>query len=320
MNITTEIARFEDRHPITVALDYGFGIGMISSEQEVALRGDLEDLVAESAEKFVGFQNIESVRRALDITLGILSISVSHTTRGEWNLDTWMEAILNRGLKGLAAETITIVKKIHRSPSSTDLKPIKDESTLTARDLLVKFATSRETKGISRWKGYEEMLKHIKRAEQNQQEIDFALWLIEHEGRQSLSGWLETNIGKIDLGYGKVGEAGFLADEVINNFMFRHCSDLPTQGKIALGIPDFSKVYATFVKNRKQWFLKARRKYTEIRERIPKKFYPVLDYRGYDWFETYLSEGPPKVYKKTIIYDVDPELFQGYFIDTMSYL
>ena len=308
------VATIDNRHPITIALAHAFKTERVTPLREASLRKELQDMVAESAMKFVGFKNIESVRKALDITLGILSLAVVHSTKGEDDPEEWAELVLQNGLKALVGGVIQLVKGIANTPDEAEIEPAGTVSDLSAREYLLKFAICRDSGRSAKWNGYGEMCKYLTSREMQRLESDLARWLIKSEVKQSIAGWLEVNKEKIEFG-GRNQSVSPGAGVAINNLLFRYCGGLTLKGECLLKAKDFRAVHTAYKADKKAWTSKAKKRYSELTERIPEDLRTPLIFGGRDWFSRFLAKGPPTVPKKGGTLDSIYGRFQGFHVE-----
>jgi len=311
------IATIDNRHPITIALAYAFKTEKVTPLREASLRKELQDMVAESAKKFVGFKNIESVRKALDITLGILSLAVVHSTKGEDDPEKWAELVLQNGLKSLVGGVIQLVKGIANTPDEAEIEPKGMVSGLSAREYLLMFAICRDSGRSAKWNGYGEMCKYLTSREMQRLESDLARWFIQSEVKQSIAGWLEVNKEKIEFG-GSERSVSPGVGVAINNLLFRYCGGLTLKGECILKAKDFRSVFAAYKADKKEWISKAKKRYLELTERIPEDLRTPLIFDGRDWFTRFLAKGPPAVPKKAEVLDSISGNVQGYHVEMFA--
>lgn len=284
------LATIETRHPVTVALAYAIENGLVTPDREQSLRQELQDMVVEAAEKFVGFKNVESVRKALDITLGILSLAVVSSTEGRTEPQNWARLITTRGMKAIIGNVIADIKAASDVTSFAEIIPVPEEVPQdAARRMLLELATDRDAQRGGIWVGYETMRHRLAVKENRRITTELGLWLIRELVRQPLVVWIKRNEEE-------VGDRAMRlphAEKVINNLLFRHCAGLPVKGKCGLTVVHFTAVNEAFKQDRAGWKDAARDRYEKLKGEIPKELHSALTYMGKDWYDRFLAKGPP---------------------------
>lgn len=286
-----EIAVIDDRHPFTVALAYGLETGRINPELEISIQNELQDLVSESTKKFVGFKNVESVYRGLDITLGILSLAVVHSTKGEEDFEKWLDYILEKGLKGVAKDAIAMAKEVSSVSLRAIFGPHDPLSGETLKDYLIKYATTCNTENKKLWVGYSVYQRDTGARKDARIVEELVKFLILKLLQMSQDKWLriiEASIGDC--------EHLFSPGEILNNLLFRHCTKLPMKIDLSISRVEFVKVRRAYESNETSWIKSAKKRYDSLKDKIPKELHPGLFYVD-DWFVTHIFIGPPKVPK-----------------------
>ncbi len=284
------LATIETRHPVTVALAFAIETGLLTPDREQSLRQELQDMVVEAAEKFVGFQNVESVRRALDITLGILSLAVASSTEGRTEPQNWATLITTNGMKAIVGNVIADIKTASDVTSFAEIVPIPEEVPQdAARRMLLELATIRDAQRGGIWIGYEELQQRLAVKENRRITTELCLWLIRELVRQPLAGWIKMN--EEEVGDRKMRLPH--ADKVISNLLFRHCAGLPVKGVCVLKGAHFKAVNEAFKQDRAGWKDAARERYEKLRGEIPEELRSALMYMGRDWYDRFLAKGPP---------------------------
>ncbi len=316
-NLLMIIATIDNRHPITIALAHAFKTGRVAPDREMSLCEELQDLVVESAKKFVGFKNIESVRKALDITLGILSLAVVHSTKGKEDPEAWAEFVVRNGLKTPIGGVIQLVKEIADTSDLAQIESTEGVKFASAREYLLTYAMGRDEGRPLKWNGYNMMLSALDVRKKNRQESELARWFIQFVVVQSVEGWLQINRQQMETAEGG-RSIPLLADEVTNNLIFRYCSGLPLKGKCILKAKDFRAVHAAYMADKNGWTSKAKKRYAELAGRVPLEFQPLLLFKGRDWFTRFLAKGPPAVPKKAEMLDNVSGNVQGYHVEMFA--
>lgn len=306
-----EITEFENDFPITIAIKTAFESGLIDQDKEEVLKKELEEMITESAKKFVNIKSIKSIKQALDIVLGILSLSIMRSSNGENNPQLWSEIISREGLKKTAGTIVPFVKEAANKIALGYVQEVgKKPESIEAREYLIKFATSKRN---GRWCGFDEMTLRIKHADESIAMHEFTKWLISFLIKIPLEKWMAINEDRDHEGvYPQI-------DHAINNLLFRYCNKIPNTANLALTVEEFKTARTKFELNRKKWLEDTRKKYEEIVSLIPEKFRECLLFstdtnskRKKDWFERHLAKGPPSVPKNGYL-DFSGK-FQGYHI------
>lgn len=283
-----EIAVIDDRHPFTVALAYGLETGRINPELEILIQKELQDLVSESTKKFVGFKNVESVYKGLDVTLGILSLAVVHSTKGEENLERWLDYILEKGLKGVAKDAIAMAKEI----STSSERAVFGEEDLTFHPTLKAYLihySSRDQKHALAKTGYAKYLADVSARKNARTTESLVKFLITEFLKMSQRRWLDIVESEIGEHFGL-----FEPSLILNNILFRHCTKLPMRVDLSLSKAEFEKVRLTYETDKVNWVNTAQKRYDALKKKIPEELRPALFY-GKDWFVWNLLDGPPKL-------------------------
>lgn len=289
----TTLAVIEDRHPITVAIAWAIKLGLVTPAGEQTLIVDMRETVTEATKKFVNFVNLESVREALDITLGVLSLPVAHSTGGKINPEVWAQYLHGRSLKKLVAEALALVKPIANAPFEAQFEEfIPEEGAL--RNTLIRYATARGKSRKNVWVGYGDFSRDLHRQQAGEKRKELADWLIRELLNCSSEHWFKAQIRKAGNSDNPPG-----VHETINTLILRHCCGLSVSGKLEMKKIQFEWLRDAFEADKAVWVAKVRLKYDALFTRIPKELRPYLLHTGGDkWFRLYLSKGPPRVPKK----------------------
>jgi hypothetical protein len=302
--MTHHLATIDERYPITRALEYGFKNGMFVTTTESQLRTQMEDLVIESAEKFVGFKNTDSLRKAFDMVLGIVSLALMHATSGKENRMEWAHLINKGGLKSILNDVLVLIKTLTQKPEGLVLPDHECFFVGSARDMLVAYATSIDDKK-KQWNGYKKLCESIESHKQALNTSMLAQWLITHLALVPVARWVNINGDDSDLP---------TASEIVNTLLFRHCCGLSTRGKCVLKVKDFLSTYNMYAQNQQKWAERTRARYNSLVEQIPDDIRCALIWNRNDWYTRFLKDGPPGVTEDTRVLDNLEGPFFGYHV------
>ena len=300
------IAQVDTRYPVTQALAYLFETNKVSPELEDKLRTELHGLLVESAKKFVGFQNVGSIRKALDITLGILSLAVVDSTKGEEFLEDWGSYIKTRGIKGVAQDAVGMIKRLVEIPINPSLSTEVSEQGPTARELLIHFATSHHRKIKTLWTGYLSYVSECQNREHAQGVKKALSFVVQHFVGQNPVSWFRMIQNMSEL-----KDIPPRLEELLNTLLFRMCNNLTIKGDIVLSLKQLRKIRSVYVLDKKTWTKKTKERYLACLAQIPKELRGYLTHTGKDWFEMHLSDGPPDI-KGKIKSEESLECLAGY--------
>ena len=286
MKITT----IEKRMPFEIALSCAFRSGLDPS-LELVIREELESLVAESAKKFTGFKNLEAIREALNTTLGILSLAVVHSTKGDVDLDSWTKQLKEKGLKNLAREAVEMIRPLAECSSNASFgKAFISGSEGSVRDFLIRYATlSDQSNG--KWAGYREYVISVTSRVEARRMEKLVSFLIERFTKKSSEGWLLHMADMTETSW-----EGSIVDEILNTFIFRYCVGLPTSGNVTLKLRQFAQVRNLYQADKETWKEKANAKYQKLVDETPSELRAGYLIRG-NWFTKHLAKGPPRLPK-----------------------
>lgn len=285
-----KIATIEKRLPFEISLSFAFQSGLDPS-LELVMRRELESLVVESAKKFTGYKNQESIRKALNLTLGILSLAVVHSTKGKFDQKAWAKYLIDRGVKDLAREAIGMIRPLAESSAMASFNAFRPGSEGSVRDILIHYATMfDQTSGV--WRGYREYSASVDARLEARRMENLANYLIEKFTRKTSEGWLRHMEDITNSSW-----ESSIVDEILNTFIFRYCVGLPTLGNITLKLRQFVQIRDVYEKDKQAWKELAKRKYQKLVEETPPKLRVGYLNRG-DWFNVHLAKGPPKLPKE----------------------
>ena len=288
-----KIIAIDQRHPFTVALSYAIKAGRITPSVELAMREELQGLVAESAKKFTGFQNQEAIRSALDFILGVLSLAVVHSTQGKEDLEAWSGHLIARGLKALTQDAIAMLRMVSEASAMPTFWPCEPIGGETVRDLLLRYATRRhENSGV--WIGYAEYRRAVEIRNEARNLENLLAFIIEKFTGKDKMIWIQS----MERASKDFRETRLL-DEIFNNWIFRICTGLPIKGDVTLRLIHFSKLRESYEADKALWIKEAKKRYDDLVEQTPPSLLAGFRFRGNDWFRIHLSKGPPKIAKRT---------------------
>jgi hypothetical protein len=278
MNITT----VDKRHPITIAI-CELTKSCENDELLSKLKAELIDLVIEIAQKFTGFSTVESIKKSLEIALGVISLGLVHQSKVSDD-DDLTKPVINLGFKELTKTAIALIKEISEYPENPD-NLFEDPRKFQAKDYVVRFSMARN-KLNETWEGYDLYQKEISSRKSVKAIVELSKWLI-----QNLSGnmyeWKLQNISDHSE-----NEVYPIPDQIINTFLFRFCNELPTAGKLELTKSHFRKARNKYETNPEKWKIQCRSKYESLVAQIPEELKTALFIHGKDWLERHLSGGP----------------------------
>ncbi len=303
----THLAATDYRLPITIALDRAFQRGLVTPEQLALWKEELRDLITEAAKTFVGFQNTDALRKALEITLGLLSLTVTRSTKGEEDIDAWADFVATRKLKEMVKDSIAASRKIH-SPEGTPYVYLLESDGMERpmKDLLRSFALSRTGQG---WTGYELFTRTLGEAGRAQTTDRLARWL--------LATVLGVKIGAAGDDHPMLDGAS-TASEVMNTIFYRQCTGLGFAGRrgnkeLVLKKEQIRAIREAFEAGKTGWVKAAAERFATLWEGIPADL--RVGAGTEDWFEGHLKKGPPKIPKKAELDDVINGVTGVYFYD-----
>ncbi|SDT89691.1 hypothetical protein SAMN05444156_0532 [Verrucomicrobium sp. GAS474] len=305
------LATRETGLPVTVALDHAFKAGLIPVTLAALRKEELRDIVKDAAKKFVGFQNVESIRKALEIVLGILSLAVAASTKGETDPEAWAQYVASHGFADLVGKAIGLVDLVHQDKDGPGANYNyvfeNDKPTAAVRDMLLKFAGAR-TK--DRWTGYASYVHDRDVAHQKQAEDRLMRWLVAR---------LLNESRPLTSLYPPIEEADS-ADIVINTLLFRHAADLGfgagREKAIQLRKADFLAVRKKYTAAPAAWKKAAAKRYDTLLATIPETLLPGLG--DGKWFAEVLKKGPPALSAKTDMVETIDSITGIYYYDVLG--
>lgn len=269
----------DSRFPLTIALAEAFASQKISGELASLRKKELAGLVTQAAKTF-GFQSKTSLAGALDLSVGLLSLALAASTRGETLPQPWAGRLVSHSWKDLMKESIALVRSVKEQDDVHAYLFEGEKDPLPLRDHLRDFALRRDRH--QQWIGYR-AFSHYKEARHHHQTLD------------SLVRWAIKSLFKRPLHWKDSFDGPASADEALNTLLFRSCTGLGFGPKdILLTERDFRQVRAEYDKQSAKWLKDARRRYELLQLSIPENLRPALDE---NWFQKRLGKGPPKVKK-----------------------
>ena len=299
----------ETRLPVTVAFDLAFRTGRGPEMRLTLWKEELSDLIKGAAKKFVGFENVESVRKALDIVLGLASLSLLVATRGENDPETWARLLVGTSLKDLVKQAIARTEQLHKNADGTPYAYTfdVDKPTASTKELLHAFALASHE---GRWTGHEIYLQRSSRARQSQDADGLMRWLIAH-----LLGERRPITAKSPL-----IEDASTSDIVINALLFRHCTGLgfgkAPKKEILLHKDEFVAAYKAYKAAPAAWLKAGLARHDALVAEIPPELHSGLE--AAHWFNHHLKKGPPAVTAKTNMDEAIDSISDTYYYDMFA--
>lgn len=269
----------DSRFPLTAALAEACAGREISAEILALRKKEMTELVAQAAKTF-GFQSKTSLAQSLDLTIGLLSLALADSTRGETLPRQWAEQAATRSWKELLKESLAMVRSVKEGDDAHAYLFEGEKDPATLRDHLRDFALRRDRH--QQWIGYA-AFSHYKAERQRNQTLD------------TLVRWLIKSLVKRPLLWKDSFDGPACADEALNTLLFRACTGLGFgQKDILLAEKDFRKIRAEYDSESEKWLKDGRKRYDILQLSVPDELQPALDKK---WFEKAFEKGPPKVRK-----------------------
>lgn len=278
-----ELKKIDIRHPVTQLFEVWFSDG-VNLEEKKQLNDDLCDLVFEITQKFFGFESVNSLHKALDFALGMLSFGLMAKTSGKIDFSQWIDEIKNTGIFGLTQYAVSLIKEIPYPGSLESLKETKKPDYFNRENLKL-ICSSKNNKGL--WNGYNIFLEITESINSELLQKKFAKWLIQNILSCSTKKFLLVNQASELFDNELIS-----ADMIINTILYRVSCGISLNSKILLTQSVFSEQRRKFGRNKSTWVKKSKSRYEEFRKKIPEIFYPALIFNGKDWFKRHLSDGP----------------------------
>lgn len=268
----------DDRFPVTVALERAFALGRMSPELTGLRKKELTDLVSEAAKTF-GFQAKTTLGKALDTSLGLISLSLVAATDGAVKPDEWAERLVVQGWKGLVKESIALVRTAKEKDEAYDYLFESDRDPRILRDILRDFALRRDPK--NQWIGYQAFADYRATREHGQTADALVRWLIRTLVKRNLP-WIKDPI-----------DGPACTDEALNTLLFRASTGLGFRQKdIALSEEEFARVRQDYDKNPTAWLKSVHERYQATLDSVPPELRPGLNEK---WPQQHFKKGPPKI-------------------------
>jgi len=286
----------DSRFPLTVALAEAVATGQFSVEVLALRKKELTDLISESAKMF-GFKSKTSLTDALDFSIGLLSLALVHSTRGENLPGTWAERLVTQSWKGLVKESISMIRAVKEQDAAHVYLFEGEKDPQTLRDHLRDFGLRRDSH--RQWVGYQAFL-HYQESRAHHQAMD------------GLVRSLIKTLYKRPLHWNHSGDGPACADEALNTLLFRSCTGLGfNQKDIILTEKEFRQVRGQYDDDPAKWLKDGQKRFELLQLSVPEEWLRALDQ---DWFQKHFKKGPPKVKK----WDLDdlPDITGVYYYQT----
>lgn len=302
--MNTKLIEKDNRHPVTVAFALALRENMADAKTAVSWRQEMEDLVEETTKKFVGFFAKGSVRKGLNLVLGILSLPVADATKGSYDPKAWAKCLLKHGPKGLAKRAIEMVGSLVSSVGAelitiTDRKPLREK--------LLRYAKGRDYKDHHTWIGhklYQEAVDSVDKAEILEKCLE---WIAKDTPF--------TNLTRLKAEQAKESGEEPHSDTLFNTILFRVSVGRENWRNLPLTKEELDRAYRSFKKNRKLWVKEARKRYDSFKQTMPQMFHKAFVWDR-EWFDIHLAKGPPSVPKGKWYY-VRQNVKFGYYLVVM---
>jgi hypothetical protein len=286
------LAVVENRHPITLAFERCLQQDLASQDIQDQWKEDLTNAVIQGAKKFVGFNNVIALRKALDINLGLISIALLLRTDGKADVDAWAGIVQKVEVTELIGETLSQIKALSYNQEFLFVELYEQPP----REALLAIATARDAKRKNAWVGYDRLVQE-QRSRKNLHTTDrLARFLIECLLRKNPKIWVEW---KSEGGGNINAEPNVpLAEEIINTLIFRYCT-LKTGERIPEDIDlqssYISRLRAEYEADPQAWLAGAKSRFEQLLKLVSPEMKDYLLEK--DWFDTRLAGGPPKPVK-----------------------
>lgn len=287
------LAVVENRHPITLTFEMMIQQGLASHELQAQWTFDMTQAVIEGAKKFVGFHNVNSLRKALDINLGLLSLALLIRTDGKHDIDTWAGILQKTPLTDLLKETLSHIKTLAYEQKEFLFLELEERP---LRETLLTIATARDRRRKSVWSGYSQFLQEKRNRATVHTTDQLGRFLIECLLRKSPKAWIEQ---KINRQGSKNDEPNIpLAEEVINTLILRYCTlklgeHIPEN--IDLQTSYISRLRTEYEAKPQAWLASASSRFDQLLKLLSPEMKEHL--REKNWFAIHLKDGPPKPIK-----------------------
>jgi hypothetical protein len=307
----THLARVRKGHPVTQGFAQAIESGAATPEIRERWRRELSLVVADAARRFVGFHNVTSMRKALDIILGILSLALVERTKRTQDPEAWAAILVDVPMATLVTETLAIVKQANIQPVLL-FSDVGDATQQPLRDALLSIATNRDSQ--NQWAGHAALSKKRLALKAMQDADDLARFSISYFLRQKPETWLNRYEKLTDFHDEPPGRPGRKSDrylkkeacpapeEVVNTLFFRYCLLKPKQttkdfpANLALTLGQLSAYRDEYEANPKKWKAKALARFKQLLKLLSPAMKETVIVK--DWFKRHLADGPPQKYQK----------------------
>jgi hypothetical protein len=270
----------DTRFPLTIALSHAFAANKLSPELLAERKRELVELVSEAAKTF-GFQSKTTLTNAFDMSVGLLSLALVNSTKGETLPDQWADRLVTQSWKALVKESISIVRSIKESDAAYNYLFESDQDPRILREHLRDFVQARDSH--QQWTGYTAFSRYRDERYRLQAVDTLIRWLIKSLVKRPLY-WMNDPI-----------EGPTCADEALNTLLFRASTGLGFgQKDIILTEKEFRHVRTQYEDNSTQWLKEGEHRYQALLQSAAEPLRSALDKK---WFQTRLGKGPPKVKK-----------------------
>ena len=270
----------DSRPPLTVALADAIASQKFSPEILELRKKELVDLVSEAARTF-GFQSKTTLDNALNMSVGLLSLALVHSTKGAPQPSKWGVHLVQENWKNLVKESIGMVRAIKEPDDAYVYLFETDKDGRILRDHLKDFALARDSH--QQWVGYDAFKRYQETRARLQQLDELVRWLIRTQVKRPLF-WMKDPI-----------EGPTCADEALNTLLFRSSTGLGYNAKdIILTEKEFRQVRTQYDDDPVAWVKEGEKRFAELKKSIPSELAGAVDP---GWFRKRLGKGPPKVRK-----------------------
>ena len=281
---SSHLAVIDNRHPVTRAFERALQDKLASPERVERWRTELAQLTSEAARKFANFNNIEGMRKALDINLGLLSFALVYQTNGQADVAAWAGQVVEKSLEDIVRVAMLQIRNLTHGRGELLFLDLIEPN---PRETLLAIATIRDH-ATGAWEGYESYLSNLKVRSDLHDTDDLGRFLIRLTLEKNPLSWLES-----------FEPAPPLSEEVINTLVLRYCllqkgERIPADP--SLTAPYLEKLKADYKADRAAWLAYAHERYEHLQQLMPAAMRAALVNR--DWFKRRLAKGPPKWPKK----------------------
>jgi hypothetical protein len=280
------LALEDHRHPITIAFEHYVKSGATTAEQRERWIEELTQAVEEGARKFVGFNNVNTMKKALDINLGLLSLGLLLKVGGSQDVKMWVEVLEKSTIKDLLKEALVALKGLAYSESY--LFPEMGERPV--REVMLTVAQARERARKTVWNGWREFLQERANRRSQQGSDQLARHLIQTLTGSEPESWMQRANREHSENAGLAS-----AEETINTLVLRHCILRPGEKfpeDIYVSSEYLKRIRLDYENNPDAWIKRVRARYDELLGGLREKL------TGVNWWDSHLKNGPPKLAKR----------------------